>query len=101
MSVILSVFYENITFYFKLLWLLVYIYNVLFQTSTELINSFLYLFILFGDGGTHWEKKTENCIIARSACCKISVIFRVIALLPNTQPFKNNFIPYQNINIMS
>jgi hypothetical protein len=44
------------------------------------------------------KKTTElKCTIARNARCKISVIFRVIALSPNTQPFKNKFIPYHLI----
>jgi hypothetical protein len=72
------------------------VYNFLLQTFKELIDSFLYLFILFGDGVSHW-KKTENCIIARSAWCKVSVIFQVITLSPNTQPFKSKFIPYHLI----
>jgi hypothetical protein len=64
----------------------------LLQTFKELSNFYIYLFCLWIE--YHTEKKTENCIIARSAWCKVSVIFRVIVLSPNTQPFKSKFIPY-------
>jgi hypothetical protein len=43
------------------------------------------------------KKKTENCIIARRAWCKVSVIFQVIVLSPNTHPSKSKFIPYHFI----
>jgi hypothetical protein len=92
-SVILSVFYWNIACFD-------YIYNFLLQTFKEVINLFLYLRIYF----VWWwsitlkkKKNPENCIIVRSAWCRVSVIFRVIALSPNTQHFKSKFIPYHLI----
>jgi uncharacterized membrane protein len=65
-----------------------YIYNFLFQTFKELIHFYIYIFCLVME--YHTEKKTENCIIVHSACCKVSVIFRVITYHPTTNPSKIN-----------
>ena len=65
------------------------------QTLQQLFKEWIYFFFLFVDWSIYPKKMTGNCIIARSAWCKVSVIF--FRMDTSSTNKTNKFIPYHLI----